>query len=132
IDEASNRDPVPASFDWTTEAVPSWSDEPDPGWPDVTYVEAGVGLEARVVVPDGDGGWYVGGSFGELGGLARANLAHIRADKTVDEAWSPSVNGTVTTMALSKDRATLYIGGTFTSVNGEPRGRLAVLDARGG
>src|SRR5205807_855705 len=65
-------------------------------------------------------------------GLARANLAHIRADKTVDEAWSPSVNGTVTTMALSKDRATLYIGGTFTRVNGEPRGRLAALDARGG
>ena len=31
----------------------------------------------EVVVPDGLGGWYVGGNFSKAGGQARQNLAHI-------------------------------------------------------
>lgn len=35
-----------------------------------------VGGDVRAVVPDGAGGWYVGGRFTRAGGQARANLAH--------------------------------------------------------
>src|SRR5580765_2840576 len=39
----------------------------------------GTGVFAGVfaVVPDGSGGWYVGGQFDSVGGVARQNLAHV-------------------------------------------------------
>src|SRR6185503_19547223 len=43
-----------------------------------------------------------------------------------------AVDGPVTTMALSDDGGTLYLGGAFTSINGEPRARLAALEAATG
>ena len=74
---------------------------------------------------DGQGGWYVGGQFSSVGGVARSNLAHIRPDGTVDPGFAPSINGTV--RAISVIGSTIFIGGAFTSVNGEPRSRLAAL-----
>jgi hypothetical protein len=50
-------------------------------------------------------------------GLARSNLAHIRADGTVS-AWNPGVQGTVD--ALARDGSTVYAGGAFTSAAGQP------------
>ncbi|MFM1548344.1 MAG: hypothetical protein ACKJSG_03020, partial [Lentisphaeria bacterium] len=41
----------------------------------------------HAIVPDGEGGWFVGGSFSEVGGLSRANLVHIKADGRVDVPW---------------------------------------------
>ena len=82
------------------------------------------------VVPDGAGGWYIGGDFLSVGGLPRTRLARIRADMTVD-AWSPSVgeprplSGQVEALALVGD--TLYVGGIFSSVNGVPRSGLAAI-----
>jgi hypothetical protein len=35
------------------------------------------------IAPDGSGGWYIGGHFTSVGGLARSNIAHISADHTV-------------------------------------------------
>src|SRR5262245_61524311 len=37
----------------------------------------------RAVVPDGAGGWFVGGAFSAVGGVPRANLARILADHSV-------------------------------------------------
>jgi arylsulfatase A-like enzyme len=132
IDAAGNRDLTPATYEWTAEAVPSFSDTPDPGWPEITGAPAGESLEARAVVADGEGGWYVGGNFTSVGEAERVRLVHINPDKTVDRSWSPSANGIVKEMALSEDRGTLYIGGVFTAVDGQARGRLAALDATSG
>src|SRR5262245_21574945 len=42
-----------------------------------------LGGNVRAVASDGAGGWYVGGEFGQVGGVARGSLAHILADGTV-------------------------------------------------
>jgi Domain of unknown function (DUF5122) beta-propeller len=78
-------------------------------------------------VPDGSGGWYVGGSFDRVGGQPRLSLAHVLADHTVDPAFTPpDPDGDILTMGL-KD-GSLYIGGTFQHVGATARSRLAKLD----
>jgi hypothetical protein len=59
-------------------------------------------------VPDGSGGFYLGGEF-TVG--ARANLAHLRADGTVDPAFAPALAGPVTAVALGDGR--VYVAGSF-------------------
>ena len=88
-------------------------------------------------VADGAGGWFIGGHFKNVGGLARAYLAHILADGAVDPAWAPSIKDSadspynmVLTLALSG--STLYVGGWFELINGQSRHSLAALDATTG
>lgn len=44
----------------------------------------------------------------------------------------PAVNGAIRAMALDESSDVLYVGGTFTEVNGSPRGGLAAFDAATG
>ena len=81
------------------------------GKPDTDYPQV-VGT-VQTVVPDGSGGWYIGGLFTYVGASSRLNLAHIRPDKTVD-SWNPSPNGAVNTIALAG--STVYLGGNFTKI----------------
>src|SRR5437879_673224 len=39
------------------------------------------------VVPDGSGGWYIGGDFRAVGGVSRQNLAHVLSNNTVS-VWN--------------------------------------------
>jgi hypothetical protein len=80
-------------------------------------------------LPDGAGGWYVGGQFEGVGDQPRSNLAHIFADGSV-AAWDPSTDGAV--CALARDDHTIYVGGTFSQIGGVARARLAAVDARTG
>src|SRR6185436_18628316 len=41
------------------------------------------------VVADGDGGWFVGGNFSKVGGVAHEGLVHLLSDGTVSD-WNPS------------------------------------------
>src|SRR5262245_58357625 len=67
---------------------------PEPRWPRVNG-------DVTCSAPDGTGGWYIGGSLTSVGSASRANLAHIRADKTLAE-WDPDADGTgVTALAVS-------------------------------
>src|SRR5688572_17029924 len=81
------------------------------------------------VIPDGAGGWYMGGGFGSVGGIPRGNLAHIRADHTVSE-WAPHPDGGVYTLLLHE--GVLYVGGDFTHIDGQARNRLAAFDVATG
>ena len=90
----------------------------------------GAATGLRAVVADGSGGWYVGGLFTHVGGVARTNLAHILADHSVDTSFHPSFDGSVNALALSG--STLYAGGLYTSVNGQPRTNLAALSTTDG
>ena len=78
---------------------------------------------------DGNGGWYIGGKFNQVGGLSRQNIAHILADGSVDTNWGPPVNDIVTSMLY--DNGQLYIGGQFTEVDTNPRIGLAAFTATG-
>lgn len=86
----------------------------------------------HVAVADGSGGWYIGGQFTSVGGVARANIAHIRSSKAVDTTFNPGTNGVVYALALSGDFTTLYVGGDFTSAGGLSRRRLAAVTAATG
>src|SRR5262245_40040275 len=74
------------------------------------------------VAPDGAGGWYVGGGFLEIGGVARNNLAHLAPDLSVTD-WNPSCNGTVYSIVVSG--STVYVGGGFTNIGGQSRTDIA-------
>ncbi len=75
-------------------------------------------------ISDGSGGWYFGGMFRHVGGQPRTNLAHLRADGSLD-AWNPVANGPV--VALAAVGNAVYAGGSFTSVGGVPRPYLAAI-----
>ena len=87
---------------------------------------------ARVdaVVADGSGGWYIGGTFTSVGGLARHDVAHILADGRVDPRFGPDADGGVTTLAISG--RTLYVAGRFLHIGGARRPHLAALSASSG
>lgn len=67
------------------------------------------------ILSDGGGGYYIGGSFSQVGNVTRNNLAHILSTGTVDPAFDPDVNTTV--WCLASDGTNLYFGGDFTYVN---------------
>ena len=78
---------------------------------------------------DGSGGWFIGGRFSAVGGVPRANAAHILANGVVGK-WHPQPDGAV--RAILKSGALVYIGGEFRSVRGESRAYLACVDTLNG
>ena len=86
----------------------------------------------NAVIPDASGGWFIAGAFTQVGGIARNNIVRLKADKSVDMAWDPGANGEIRSLALSRDGATLYVGGDFTILGGMNRDRLAKLDSATG
>jgi WD40 repeat protein len=86
----------------------------------------GGGTTIYAVIPDGDGGWYIGGSFTHVGSMQQARLAHITAAGALDVDFSPSIeNGQVNALELSLDGTVLYAGGSFNQVDGESRNNVA-------
>ncbi len=108
----------------------------DLAWPEVNG-------SVDAVAPDGAGGWFIGGRFTQVGGQPRARLAHVGANGELDPAWRPAVTGRARVYdfsfpvepgvsALSVVGDTLYVGGVFASVSGQPRTHLAAVNARTG
>jgi beta-propeller uncharacterized protein DUF5122 len=64
--------------------------------------------------PDGAGGWYIGGSFTQVGGKARKNAAHLTAAGVLDTKWNPKPNNTV--YAMTKNSTEVVLGGAFTQI----------------
>jgi hypothetical protein len=106
----------------------------NPGLPEISGAGpssiVGSGGSLSAVAADGSGGWYIGGLFTHVGGIPRTNLAHIRADHTVDPSFNPSVNDAVHTLAVSG--STIYVAGLFTSIGGQTRNNIAALNAADG
>lgn len=104
----------------TMVAVDNSTGEWKDGWPVVN---------ARVnsIIPDNAGGWYICGSFTQIGGINRTGIAHLLPDQTVDQSWNARVTGGVQCMFLSG--GILYIGGQFSTAGNQPRNNIAALDA---
>ncbi|MBN1866234.1 InlB B-repeat-containing protein [Candidatus Sumerlaeota bacterium] len=103
------------------------------GQPLAVYPE--VHGEVYSVLSDGAGGWYIGGWFWQVGEAERDNLAHILPDGTVDPTWDPGAGDPdldeyVEDMILFG--STLYFGGNFSEVDGQPRQNLAAVDTTTG
>lgn len=90
--------------------------------------------QVYAAVPDGGGGWYVGGSFTLVGGATLSNLAHVIPDPadntkfTVDTQFAPNADGGVNALALSADGKTLYVGGAFANIGGAALSHIAALN----
>ncbi len=83
-------------------------------------------------VPDGSGGWFIGGSFTFVAGNARNGLAHINSDGTLDMTWNPNVTGlTARVMTIVISGSNLYVGGQFSAVGGQTRNCLAKISTTG-
>lgn len=89
-----------------------------------------VGNGVYAITGDGKGGWFVGGDFRRIGGVACTNLAHVTAGMAVDPHFCPRPNASVFSLAL--DGSTLYAGGLFSLVAGTRRPYLAAIDAGNG
>ncbi len=97
------------------------------GSPDLSYaLPNGV---VRACVADGAGGWYIGGSFTQVGGQTRNYMARINADGTL-HPWNPNADASVYALAVSGGR--VYAGGTFTTVGGQTRSYIAAIDTTTG
>jgi len=81
-------------------------------------------------ISDGAGGWFIGGVFSSVGGVARANLAHVTSTNLVDPAFAPNASALVRALAL--DGNTLYVGGGFVVIGGVTRLGAAALNATNG
>jgi len=86
----------------------------------------------KAIVPDGSGGFYVGGQFNSVTpGPGRNRIFHLLANGTVDAAWSAgSISSDVFSLAF--DGTNLYVGGVFTTIGGQLRNRLAKLSGATG
>ena len=59
-----NGTPGPITRTFEIERLPTFSSTPETGWPEASdEMPAGEVSEIKAVLPDGNGGWYVGGSF---------------------------------------------------------------------
>ncbi|RME89794.1 MAG: hypothetical protein D6767_07870 [Candidatus Hydrogenedentota bacterium] len=94
--------------------------------PSFTYED--INGPVNTVAPDGNGGWYIGGSFTKIGRYSRNRLAHLAANGEV-LPWNPSANGDVYKIIVSG--STVYIGGAFTEISGVSRSALAAVDTSG-
>ena len=120
---------VGGDFSLIGRATGSWAEMDGAGTKlPIRRVVRGSVIEA---VTDGRGGWILRGDISSVGGVKVAQeLVHLRASGRLDTGWKVRTDGEVYAIARVKDR--LYVGGSFTELNGEARASLAAVDARSG
>jgi uncharacterized delta-60 repeat protein len=101
---------------------------------DTTFAPAqGANGLVRGLALQPDGKVVIGGSFSSVNNNARNCVARLNTNGSTDTTFAPAVTGgggTVSAIAVQPD-GKVVIGGTFTSVNGVTRTRVARLGADG-
>jgi trimeric autotransporter adhesin len=121
----------------TTSPVPAYGvastrlDTGSPVWGlSAPMVPAVASVSALALSADGSR-LYAGGSFTNLGGVARSRMAALdAATGTVDTGYNPAPDGAVNALALSPD-GRLFVGGDFTHIAAAAQARLAALASTG-
>jgi uncharacterized delta-60 repeat protein len=87
-------------------------------------------LSAMLLQPDGK--IVIGGNFTTVHGTARARVARLNADGSLDATFDPGTgpNDEVHSLAFQPD-GKILLGGKFTSVAGQTRGGIARLNPNG-
>lgn len=103
--------------------------------PLVTHATATAFVRDVVLSPDGSR-LYIAGRFDAVDGVAARNVAAIdTATGTIDTAFLPTVGSLknqALTLLLSGDGSTLFVGGKFKKVGGQPHVNLVALDTADG
>nr|WP_244934777.1 hypothetical protein [Leptospira jelokensis] len=84
--------------------------------------------ETYAAVPDGSGGFYIGGSFTHVQGIKRSQVAHILPGCQLDPNFNVTEDASrnVNTLHILGDN--LYIGGTFSSWGSSPQTNIAAVN----
>lgn len=124
IDASGNLDPA-----WRADALGlplPYVMAPDPFTP---------GFESESFVAsllvDASGRVYLGGSFDQVNGVARSNLARLLDDGDIDTGWNPGSDGSIQAFHLSGSNQ-LFVGGNFSRINNLPRLNVAKLSTAAG
>ncbi|HUW60113.1 MAG TPA: hypothetical protein VMZ06_03825, partial [Candidatus Bathyarchaeia archaeon] len=76
---------------------------------------------------------YAGGFFKSVGGVIRNGIAALDAATGQATDWNPDAGGIMSFVdALAISDTTIYAAGPFTSMGGQPRNRIAAIDAATG
>jgi hypothetical protein len=95
--------------------------------PDLNLITDGT-VAAMARAPDGS--VIVGGHFSSVGGVARANIAKLRADGSLDPDWNPGTDDQVVSLAVDPTGA-VYAGGYFLRAGTLNRQFMAKFDLTG-
>ncbi len=79
-------------------------------------------------IPDGQGGFYIGGSFTKIGDSSRKYIAQINSSGQ-PTAWRPITDSFVNVLLKRND--TLFIGGSFKNFAGKLRSCFAMYSTSG-
>ena len=84
-------------------------------------------------VSDGNGGYFIGGNFTQVGDSMRKALAHIDASGNVT-AWNPDMVGSASSYvrAIARSGDSIFIGGNFGQIGGQTRYCFAAVSASTG
>ncbi|MDX6534222.1 MAG: hypothetical protein QOF68_1966 [Gaiellales bacterium] len=85
-------------------------------------------------VADGAGGWFIAGGFTMVDGRARANLAHVGADGSLDTGWRGPELGrpaALVFISVARDGPRVFLAGAF-DVPGRRRPGVVALHASNG
>ncbi|MCX6291763.1 MAG: hypothetical protein NT126_08360, partial [Bacteroidetes bacterium] len=95
--------------------------QPIPGFPKIDG-------PVNTSIPDGNGGWYIGGDFTHVGDREQYDLTQIdSAGNVTDFFKGMKTDGYVNT--ICKNNSTLYVGGQFTTIGKNASKYCAVLDS---
>lgn len=95
------------------------------GTPDFTYLNPNGTVNAAI--PDGAGGWYIGGDFTQVGGQPRSRIAQLNSSGQLTAfGANQGFNGSVNSLLLNN--GTLYVGGFFNSHGTVSNGHGVALD----
>lgn len=89
------------------------------------------GLSVRISVGDGSGGFFVGGVFTHVNGIARRGLVYLNADLSVNTNFNPVINGYYISEMFYQSNV-LYLVGDFKKINGQYRFGVAGLNKADG
>jgi uncharacterized delta-60 repeat protein len=88
----------------------------------------------QAIALQSDGKILIGGAFENVGGQPRIGLARLNTDGTVDSSFAPAIDGIplreVYEVTLDRN-GLILIGGSFATVNGVARSRMARLHGNG-
>jgi PKD repeat protein len=72
------------------------------------------------------------GAAAGTGEVVHNNLLSFDITTGVMSSWNASLNGAGRIITVSPDNSTLYVGGDFTTANGQPRAHIAAFDIASG
>jgi trimeric autotransporter adhesin len=114
-----------SAFNTTDGSITSWDPQLGPG-PFGIYIYT-LAVSGPTI--------YAGGGFTSVGGVARHNIAGINASDGNPTSFDPEASGANddgAVWAIAVDGTTIYVGGEFDTIGGQPRNYLAAVDATTG